>query len=348
MTNKTGNEFQHSAQPTINNVAALAGVSIKTVSRVVNKEPNVRPATREKVEQAIKQLSYQPNQSARSLAGNRSYLIGLLYANPSSSYIINAQMGALESCRQEGFGLLIHPCDYRSESLTTEVENLVRDSRLDGLILTPPLTDNLTFLEYIDKRGIAYTSVAPVEPEKNVPSVFSDDHKAAFDMTEYLIELGHSRIGFILGHPDHGATHARYQGYHTALLQHGIKENRSLIKQGYFDFESGKTCGLKLLRLKQPPTAIFSSNDYMAGGVMVAAQQSGVSVPEQLAIAGFDDVPLATQVWPEMTTIRQPIKAMVAKATELLIAKIRRNKLPETQFLLHCELIKRASTGRPL
>lgn len=333
---------------TIDDVAALAGVSIKTVSRVVNKEPNVRNSTQEKVEAAIEQLNYRPNQSARSLAGSRSFLVGLLYSNPSPSYIIHAQTGTLEACRKEGFGLLIHPCDYQSPDLCQEVLTLVRDSRLDGLILTPPLTDNQAFLTFLENQGIRYTSVAPMEHGKDFPCAFCDDRLASQEMTEHLIELGHTRIGFILGHPDHGATHERYAGYRDALEKHGIKESKSLIKQGYFDFDSGKACAEKLLQLKNPPTAIFASSDYMAGGVMVAAHEQGLKVPQQISIAGFDDVPLATQTWPPLTTIKQPIQEMAAKAAQLLITQIRGKSAEQTQFSLSCSLIKRGSTGAPV
>ncbi len=336
------------AKSTIDDVAALAGVSIKTVSRVVNKEPNVRQSTQDKVEAAIAQLNYQPNRSARSLAGSRSFLVGLLYSNPSPNYIIHAQTGALATCRQEGFGLLIHPCDYQSPDLIPEILDLARGSRLDGLILTPPLTDNSAFLAALNEQGIRYSSIAPIEHGQEVPCAFCDDRLAACEMTEYLIELGHTRIGFILGHPDHGATHERYAGYIDALEKHGIKENKSLVRQGYFNFGSGKACAEKLLEMKNPPTAIFASSDDMASGVLVAAHERGLSIPEQLSIAGFDDAPLAAQGWPSLTTIRQPIQDMAAKAAGLLIAQVRGKSAEQTQYLLHCTLIKRASTTKPV
>jgi len=332
---------------TIDDVAALAGVSIKTVSRVVNKEPNVRKSTQEKVEKAIAELNYRPNQSARSLAGSRSFLIGLLYSNPSPSYIINAQNGSLEACSQEGFGLLIHPCDYQSPDLCEEILQLVRGSRLDGLILTPPITDNRDFVAFLDQEGILYSSVAPMERSAGIPFAYCDDRLAAEQMTEHLIRLGHTRIGFILGHPDHFATHERYAGYQAALENHGLKVPKNLVKQGDFTFNGGKACAEKLLSLKNPPTAIFASSDYMAGGVVVTAHERGIKIPQQLSVAGFDDVPLATQAWPALTTIRQPVQAMSAKAAQLLIARIRGKSPEPSRYKLPCELITRDSTAAP-
>ncbi len=335
------------ARSTINDVAALAGVSMKTVSRVVNKEPNVRQSTQEKVEKAIAELGYQPDQSARSLAGNRSFLVGLLYSNPSPSYIIHAQTGTLSTCRKEGFGLLIHPCDYQAPDLCQEVMTMVRSSRLDGLILTPPLTDNAEFIRFLDEQKIRYTSIAPIEHGTDIPCVYCDDRQVSEEMTEYLIELGHQRIGFILGHPDHGATHERYAGYQAALEAHGIKEIKSLVKQGYFDYDSAKACAEKLFNLKNPPTAIFASNDYMASAVVVAAHERGLKIPQQISIAGFDDIPLAAQSWPTLTTIKQPVQDMAAKAAQLLIDQIRGRSAEQLEHSLECSLIKRASTASP-
>lgn len=346
-TNRAGRFL---SQATINDVASEAGVSIKTVSRVVNNEPNVREKTKAKVMQAIERLHYQPNQSARSLAANRSFLVGLLYANPAPSYIINAQTGALDACRQHNFGLLIHPCDNNDENLPNEIEQLVRKSRLDGLILTPPLTDNPALLECLQKYNIDYVSVSAKDEfteGQSIPNVLCDDEHAAATMTEHLLAMGHQRIGFIAGHPEHNASEKRLVGYRSALAERGINYLPQLVEQGLFDFNSGKACAEKLLDQTPRPTAIFASNDYMASGVLVVAHNRGIKIPAELSVVGFDDVPIAAQSWPALTTIRQPSQQMVEQAAQFLIAKVSGKTAPNQAPAFRCELIERDSCAPP-
>ena len=338
------------SQATINDVAHEAGVSIKTVSRVVNNEPNVREKTKEKVMHAIERLHYQPNQSARSLAANRSFLVGLLYANPAPSYIISAQTGALEACRKDNFGLLIHPCDNNDENLADEIERLVRKSRLDGLILTPPLTDNLALLDRLQRHNIDYVSVGAKDEMSHgqcIPSVLCDDEHAAATMTEHLLGMGHKNIGFITGHPEHNASEKRLDGYRSALSQHGVNYQPHLVTQGLFDFDSGKSSAEYLLDQSPRPTAIFASNDYMASGVLVVAHNRGIKIPDELSVVGFDDVPIAAQSWPALTTIRQPSQQMVALAAEFLIAKVSGKAAADQPQAFKCELISRDSCAPP-
>ncbi len=332
------------SKATINDVAALAGVSIKTVSRVVNGEPNVCDVTRERVAAAIAQLNYNPNQSARRLASHCSYLIGLLYSNPSASYVINAQQGALAVCAQERFDLLIHPCDYAANDLTEDIQALLLRSHLDGVVLTPPLSDNRQLLQLLNDKNVPYVSIAPADVD-NVLRVFCDDRQAAREMTEKLISFGHRQIAFIQGHPDHRSSERRLLGYRDALRAHNIVEQAEWIKQGYFTFESGNSAACQLLAMATPPTAIFAANDEMACGAMVAAHSRGVSIPQQISICGFDNIPVAATSWPALTTIHQPVEAMVAKATEMLIRRIRGEMVEQTWCQLPFELVVRESTA---
>ncbi|MGD9341234.1 MAG: LacI family DNA-binding transcriptional regulator, partial [Chromatiales bacterium] len=225
---------------TIEEVAALARVSIKTVSRVINDEPNVRDTTRLKVRDAIDRLGYRPDQSARRLAGARSYLVGLLYDNPSASYVIDVQDGVLDRCRAENYEILINPCDYKNHALCAEIENLVRHARLDGLILTPPLSDHQELVSMLRKQLIPFVMVAPPNQSDPARSVFTNDLDVCREMTRYLASLGHERIGYIIGHPDHGAVGARYRGYQEGLSGAGIRFRKGLIGQGYNSFISGE------------------------------------------------------------------------------------------------------------
>lgn len=333
------------SKATIDDVAELAGVSIKTVSRVVNKEPNVRQQTRDKVLDAILQLDYRPNASARSLAGNRSYVLGLLYGNPSANYVMDVQVGVLSTCRPQGYDLLIHPCDYQDEGVTKEILDLIHQKRIDGLILTPPLTDHLPILTALKKIDLPFVRVAPTLSKDLSPFVETNDQEAAYDMTCQLIALGHLHIGFICGHPDHRAVAHRFEGYKAALIENDIPLNPEWVEQGLNSFESGEACARRLLQNKSRPTAIFAANDDMAAGVMMVAHEMGINIPAELSVAGFDDTPVAHQIWPALTTVRQPIQQMAKKATDLLLKQLKGKDVQLPASMLSSSLIVRDSTG---
>lgn len=333
---------------TINDVASLAGVSIKTVSRVLNGEPNVRTSTQDKVKAAAQQLAYKPNPSARSLAGNKSYLMGLIYDNPSAAYVMDVQAGVLDACHELGYSLLIHPCHYQSPKLACELLALVEHSRLDGLILTPPLSEMKPLIAALDAKGVALARISPVAFEHDSPLVRSNDQQAAKGLIEHLIQLGHSDIAMVLGHPDHGGASERQLGYQQAMKQAGLPIKPQWLVQGDFSFESGEQGGRQLLALDQPPTAIFASNDYMAAGVAKVARQLKLALPEQLSIVGFDNAPISRQLWPALTTVSQPVKALAKSATEQLVQKVRGHKLAKANSEpLAADIIIRGSCAPP-
>lgn len=338
-------------QATIDDVARLAGVSIKTVSRVTNDEPNVREDTRAKVSKAIKALNYRPNLAARNLASRQSYLIGLLYDDPSAyeipsaSYIINIQGGALLACEEQNFNLLIHPCVYTSKGIASEITALIDRSRLDGLVLAPPLSDMSTIIRAIDKAGKPFARIAPGDKTDRQSAVRTDDREICAEMTRYLASLGHRRIAFITGHPDHKAVAKRYLGYQDGLKDSGLKFYRTLVKEGDNSILSGEQCGEKLLRSASPPTAIFAGNDDMAAGVIRVAHRLGVKVPDDVSVAGFDDIPLAQTIFPSLTTVNQPLTAMAHRATEMLISRLRTNTPADASETIESRLVLRESTG---
>ncbi len=331
-------------RPTIDDVARLAGVSIKTVSRVFNKEPNVRPATRDRVIDAAKSLDYQPNLSARRLAANRAFVIGMLYDNPNSDYVTEVQYGALRACREQGYGLLIHPCQADSPSLIDEVVDMHQQSTVDGFVVLQPVSDLQTLNQtFLDNR-ICTVRVSQ-RPCIGMPWISVGDREAAEDMTEHLLSLGHHRIGFIVGHPDHGTSHDRLTGYSNALQRHGVDFENALVEQGFFDYESGYRSAVKLLSLRPRPTAIFASNDRMAMGVLTAAHETGLDVPRELSVAGFDDTSIARFAWPPLTTVRQPIAQVAEVATETLLALLRGGTESVADQRLEANVVRRASTG---
>ncbi|MEO1474957.1 MAG: LacI family DNA-binding transcriptional regulator [Pseudomonadota bacterium] len=301
-------------------MADKAGVSIKTVSRVLNNEPNVREQTRDKVKLAVSELNYVPDVSARSLAGQRSYMCAMFYDTASEGYLSRFQKGALDACRAQNYHLVVEQCRI---SETNAVERLVATAtqlRVDGIALLPPLSDTEDVLERFSQVDIPTILIAPGGRTFSMPSVRMDDEAAASDITKLLIRHGHHRIGFIKGHADHGATPRRLRGYIEALRIAEISDPSELIVRGDFSFESGLVAAEQLLSLDAPPTAIFASNDDMAAAAIRVAIEKGYSVPKDLSVVGFDDALIASATVPPLTTVRQPIEAMAAAAFSKLLA----------------------------
>ena len=328
---------------TIKDVSALAGVSIKTVSRVLNKERYVRDDTRIKVEQAVAALNFSPSLAARTLGGGRSFQIALIYDNHSPYYIHQIQEGVWARCRKAGVRMLAQPVDVASEMLAQEVGGLIDETHVDGIILSSPVTDAPAVLAELERRDIHFVRISPGTNHALTSSVFMDDVLAADDMTTHLINAGHRRIGFIIGHPNHMASDQRHFGYRKALDRAGIDYEPALVRPGEFDFASGMAAAQALIALPKPPTAIFASNDDMAAGVLAYAHSLGLDVPHDLSVAGFDDTQLASLVWPPLTTIRQPMRDLAYTAASLLFEGDRsviHRRLPH-------DLVERGSTARP-
>lgn len=326
-------------------VADRAGVSPKTVSRVVNNEPRVSESTRKKIQKVIDELSFQPNKSAQSLAADRSLLIGLLYDNPSSTYVVDLQAGVLGVCHKFGYGLVIHPCENDSPELIQRLRELLDSSRMDGLILTPPMTENQELLDFLVSSGTPYVLISPLDNSQSELSVSVDDSVITQQAIQSLIDFGHQRIGFITGVRKRSGSEMRLLGYQQALEKNNISYDESLVVEGNFTFGSGVVAAQELLRHENPPTAIFASNDYMAAGVMKAALQLRISIPHELSLCGFDDTPVAGYMSPGLTTIRHPLERLASHAGELLIRQLKKHTQPFEAETLKSELILRGSTG---
>ncbi len=331
---------------TIEDVAALAGTSLKTVSRVLNHEPNVKPSTRARVMDAMATLDYHPSMSARSLAGGRSSVIGLTYGHPRPNYFVDVMNGAIDRCEEAGFHLFLYPTSLGDTGLAGKMASVIRRAHLDGFVLTPPISDDAELIAQLDSIGLAF---ARITPRRNLdhpsPYVALDDRKAAEDMTEYLLSLGHRRIGFIIGDKRHPAAQARLEGYRAALGANGVPGGDALVVQGSFTFESGREQTRALLKLDEPPTAIFASNDEMAAGAIMAAHEQGLTLPRDLSIAGFDDTYIAQTVWPPLTTVHQPIYDMAYAATGLLLEMLTTRKTPERLETFPHHIVVRGSTA---
>lgn len=306
---------------TIDDVARAAGTSPKTVSRVLNNEPNVRESTRKQVLDAISALKYRPMASARSLATNRSFMIGLLYDNRSPSYIMEVQAGVLEACEAQHYSMMVQPLVSASPDFVDRIEDILSRHRPDGLILTPPITDHAQLLDSLRRNDVPFASIAPMHPKGCIGALMRE-REAAAAMVAHLVSLGHRRIAHILGDPRHGAGIWRLAGYRDGLKHAGLKENAAYMVQGRFSFESGVAAARRLLALRRRPSAIFAADDDMAIGAIWAASEMGLGVPGDVSICGFDDTALATQVWPPLTTVHQPVREMGRRATEELLRRV--------------------------
>ena len=318
------------ASVTIYDVASHAGVSIKTVSRVMNAEPNVRPATRDKVTASAEALGYSPNLSARSLAGSRSFVISVFVdatltldhwsSERGTDYLTRIQLGATLPCREAGYHLLLELIDHDTPRIRQEVHALLAALKPDGVILTPPSSDNEVVLDILRKSGTPFVRLGP---ERNLPGGLRmklDDRAAAARMTKSLIDLGHRRIGFIMGEPSYGSSKARRDGYLAAMADHGLPTRPAWIQNGDFTFQSGVDAARALFALHDRPTAIFASSDNMALGCMAAADEAGLAVPGDISVAGFDDSAGSRFSRPSLTTVRQPLVEMAAAAARALVS----------------------------
>ena len=306
---------------TISDVARTVGTSKKTISRVLNNDPNVSASMRQRVQSAVAALNYRPLTSARSLAANRSFMIGLLYDNRSPSYIMEVQAGVLEACQAQHYSMMVQPLDSTAPDFLDRVEDILSRHRPDGMILTPPLTDHRRLLGCLHATGLPFASIAPRHPEQCI-GVMLREREAAAAMVDHLVSLGHRRIAHIVGDPEHGAGVWRLAGYRDGLARAGLKEDPAYMVQGRFSFESGVTAMRQLLALPLRPTAVFAADDDMAVGAIWAAAEAGVSVPRDISICGFDDTTIATQVWPPLTTIHQPVREMGRRATQELLLRV--------------------------
>ena len=335
---------------TIKDVAAHAQVSLKTVSRVVNDEPGVHAETRERVRRAIAALGYRPDPSARSLRTAQSYAIGLLYDNPNPYYVIAMQNGVLSVCRESGYGLQIHPCDSSSPTLAREIVSLVRNARLAGIVLAPPMSERQPLVDELVAEGVRLVRIvsAATDPGDGGACVYVDDRDAAYDITEHLIQLGHQRIGFLWGGKSHGSSWERHKGYEDALRDYGIALDPELVVEGDYSFDDGFRGARKLLALPDRPTAIFGSNDEIAAGVLAAARSGGLNVPYDLSIAGFEDSPFSKQSWPALTTAKQATEEIGRHAARRLLDELREQpETPAPNEGFSPQLVVRGSTAPP-
>jgi LacI family transcriptional regulator, galactose operon repressor len=305
-------------KPTINDVAELAGVSKKTVSRVINDSPLVNEATRKGIQGLIKDIGYRPDPQARGLAFRRSYLVGMIYDNPTPQYVVNIQLGILDVLRGTGFELVVHPCDRKSDTFIEDARRFIEVQKLHGVILTPSVSEDERLAEVLREIGCAYIRIASVALDMERRMIVTNDRTGSREAARHLAKLGHKRIALIQGRKSFRSTHERRTGFEEGLAEFGISIPPEYVLQGDYTFESGLAIGAEILDLDPPPTAVFAANDEMAAGVMQALHVAGQTPPDALSVVGFDDFETATRVWPRLTTVRTPAREIGTLAAERL------------------------------
>ena len=306
-------------KPTINDVAARAGVSKKTVSRVINGSPLLTDATREKVQAAIKDLGFVPNPQARALALRRNFLIVLLHDNPNAQTVLNFQKGVLEAIKDSDLALVVRPVERASPTILDDVRGFFEKQRPLAALLLPPISEREDLAELCDEMGVRYVRVGSAVLDDERHSIASNDRDVVRAVCTKLADLGHRRFGFVRGPMGFRSAAEREVGFLAAMAAANITYDPTMTVEGNYRFESGIAAGKTLLSRTPRPTAIFAGNDEMAAGVVHAARQMGIEVPEQLSIVGFDDSPTASHIWPPLSTIRWPIIDMGRIAAQKLV-----------------------------
>ena len=335
------------SKATIGDVAKAAGVSKKTVSRVLNNEPGVRKETRDAVTTAIKKLDYIPNLNARRLRTNQSYLIGVLYIDyPTNFYGSLILNGAIKACDKLGYDLLIRP--FASENpageIATTLRHMVERSNVDGFIVVPPLCEDQAVIAALEETGTPIVKIASLDDTSSY-CLHSDEVEGAQLAVEHLINLGHSKIGFLNYLVGQAAGKWRYEGYQQALTKYGIEENPDWVAQFVYGENTLEQACRKLLCQENRPTAIFTANDASAAVVYRIASQLKLRIPYDLSVVGFDDDPAALNLWPPLTTIKQPVAELGYNAATILIEQIIRHQAKRELPLSPSELVVRNSTG---
>lgn len=337
---------------TIKHVAADAGVSLQTVSRVINKEPGVRSEMTARVQEAIDRLGYVPSIAAQRMGGSRSYLIVALNdrertiadwrARQGTDWIDQMLLGSMLTCAEHGYRMIVELVDTHSDHIERELMAAIAALQPDGVILTPPHSENPLILQLLEAQGISFARIGSLRDGAGF-ALTMDDERAARIATEHLIGLGHERIGFIAGLSDYELSGWRVDGWRSAMLDAGLSDD--LLARGDFTYASGRDAAIDLLEAANPPTAIVASNDQMALATLEACRDRGISVPQALSLISFDNTPIVRFTHPPLTAIDQPIADVAARAVELIIADLAGRETPPQPIVVPAKLVLRSSTA---
>lgn len=329
---------------TITDVAAAAAVSIRTVSRVLNGSSKVGAETRERIQAAIARLGFHPNSRARGLAAGRSYLIGVVQDDPNAHVIGLLQRGIADVCSTHGFELVVHPARYDDPEVVENITAFVRRSKVDGLLLLPPLSELQSVAGALVKLGVPAVALAAIRTANHPAMVMSTERQAAADLARHLLALGHRRLATVTGPLRFCSARERRDGFLEVLRGAGVEPPPAHVREGDYGFASGVAAAEALLTLDDRPSAIFAANDIMAAAIIKVATEHGLMVPRDLSVVGFDDSDIASMITPALTTIRRPIERMAGEATRRLLRLILQGDEPQ-DVVFPLELVVRQSTA---
>lgn len=310
------------ARVTINDIARLAGVSKKTVSRVLNDHPLVNAETRKRIKQIMQEHGYRPDPQARGLALRRTFLIALAYDNPNPQYVVNMQRGILDTFEGTNYQLVLHPVDRTSPDHLQRLQDFVDNHRPAGVIMPPSVSEDQEIAEMLKERNCPYVRIASLVLDDAHSMVRTHDAEGAAQAARHIASLGHRKIAHIHGPKLFRSAHERMGGFVRGLAEFGLELDPALTIEAGYTFDSGERAGIQLLSRKDRPTAVFTGNDEMAFGVYSAARKSGLSIPDDLSVVGFDDTPMANRISPGLTTVQLPIREMGRQAAEILLKRL--------------------------
>ncbi len=331
---------------TIFDIAQASGVSYSTVSRVLNGFEFVKVDTRQRVLKVAEDLGYVANLQARSLAGGKSKIIGVLVPSLENGYISAIAQGIDEELTKGGYDLMLYTTHHK-QGKEAQYARAIASGLTDGLLLMVPLIPSSqlesNYLTALRQKGFPYVLIDQTDAVNQSTVIDSNNRQGAYEATDYLIKLGHTRIGFITGNMEINAARERLEGYKTVLKKNNLIFEQALVVKGDFTQRAGYEAAKTLLQLRQPPTAIFSPNDLAAFGVMDAVREAGLRIPEDMSVIGFDDIPQASLTYPKLTSVRQPLQEMGRIAVKLLLEQIHQPDRATQHITLETQLVKRDS-----
>lgn len=339
------NNRKKNSKITILDVARESGVSYSTVSRVLNDFDFVKGSTRERVLAAAERLGYVANIQARSLAGGRTHMVGLLVPGLDNGYITEIVSGIDQELAYSGYDMVLYTM-HRFKGKESLYVKTITNGMVDGLILLVPYDSN-SYVQALPSEDFPYVLVDQLDSKHNSTTVDATNWQGAYDATTYLIKLGHQRIGLIAGHPQLNSARERFDGYRAALQQHNLSYDESLVIEGDYTTQGGYAGARQLLELSQRPTAIFATNDLSAFGVLDALHEAGMHIPEDISVMGFDDIPLASLTYPKLTTVQQPLVQIGQVAVRLLLERLGNPAKEARRVTLSTELVIRDSCAPP-
>jgi LacI family transcriptional regulator len=339
---------EHGLKPrtTIREVASAAGVSIATVSRVLNGRPDVAPATREAVLRAVRDQRFSTNRSARALSGGRTGLVGVTLPIVEAAYFAHILAGAAEALYEQDMRVVLSPTLHLHDRAVTLLDRLMHGTTDGAILLLPEETNDE--LRALQRLGYPFVVVDPRVPlDEGVAAVSAANASGARAAVQHLLSLGHSRIAALTGIPEWLASIERLNGYHSAHAAAGVLADPELVAESDFTIEGGEVEAARLLDLPDPPTAVFAFNDNMAIAVLHEARKRGLRVPEDLSVVGFDDSEQARIVTPALTSVRQPLAEMGRMAVSLLLRLLENQRVESLNVELQTRLVLRDSTAPP-